>query len=68
MITGTFSFQNYDGKDTFIVTRTSNEGTVEMLWKMIEKHNIKTVITLFDENDRAEKVILFYKIFSVIFT
>ena len=68
MITGTFSFQKYDGKDTFIVTRTSNEGTVETLWKMIEKHNIKTVITLFDENDRAEMVILFYKIFSVIFT
>ena len=48
------------------MTRASNEDTVASLWKTIEKHNIKTVITLHNEIDRAETVISLYKIiFSI---
>lgn len=49
-------FQNFSARDTFVVSMSPDESTIEEFWSLVNDLNIKTVVMLTEKSSTCYKV------------
>ena len=58
-------FQNYEEKNTFIITKSPTDSTIAGFWSLIVEQNVKTVIMLTDPSATNYGVKLVFILYSL---